>query len=79
MPSIIGYKELGSNSWKEHLCLVKPDTILEDEDAASAIAEKHLATAREILDGGASSQDFALSLRYEGYNSVSDFRVVNDE
>jgi hypothetical protein len=79
MPSIIGYKDVGGNSWKEHLCLVKPDTVLEDEDATSAISEKHLATAREIHDEGGTLQDFALSLRHEGYKSLSDFRVVNDE
>ncbi len=79
MPSIIGYKDVGGNSWKEHLCLVKPDTVLEDEDAASAISEKHMATAREIHDEGGTPQDFALSLRHEGYKSLSDFRVVNDE
>lgn len=78
MPSIIGYKDVGTNSWKEHLCLVKPDTILKDEDAASAISEKDLANARKLLDGGGSPQDFALSLRHEGYKSLSDFHVVKD-
>ena len=78
MPSIIGYKDVGTNSWEEHLCLVKPDTILKDEDAASAISEKDLANARKLLDGGGSPQDFALSLRHEGYKSLSDFHVVKD-
>lgn len=77
MPSIIGYKDVGSNSWQEHLCLVKPNAVMEDEDAASAISEKHLANARKILDNGGSPQDFALSLRHEGYKSLSDFNVVN--
>jgi len=78
MPSIIGYKDDGTNSWQEHLCLVKPDAVLEAEDAASAISEKHLADARKILNSGGSSQDFAISLRQEGYKSLSDFRVVKD-
>jgi hypothetical protein len=78
MPSIIGYKDDGANSWQEHLCLVKPDAVLEDEDAASAISERHLADARKILDSGGSPQDFAISLRQEGYKSLSDFRVVKD-
>ena len=78
MPSIIGYKDDGKNSWHEHLCLVKPDAVLEDEDAASAISEKHLVDARKILDSGGSPQDFAISLRQEGYKSLSDFRVVKD-
>jgi hypothetical protein len=77
MPSIIGYKDVGANSWQEHLCLVKPDAVMEDEDAASAISEKHLSNARRILDNGGSPQDFALSLRHEGYKSLSDFNVVN--
>ena len=55
---------------KEHLCLVKPDTILKDEDAASAISKKDLADARKLLDGGGSPQDFALSLRHEGYKKM---------
>lgn len=78
MPSIIGYKDVGTNLRKEHLCLVKPDTILKDEDAASAISEKDLADARKLLDGGGSPQDFALSLRHEGYKNLSDFHVVKD-
>jgi len=79
VPSIIGYKEIGPNSWKEHLCLVKPDTVLEDENTATAIAEKHLAVAHKTLAEGGSPHDFALSLRHEGYNSVSDFHVVSDQ
>jgi len=78
MPSIIGYKNVGTNSWKEHLCLVKPDIVLDDEDAASAISAKDLANAREILAGGGSPKEFALSLRHEGYKSISDFHVVNE-
>ncbi len=76
MPSIIGYKDVGENSWKEHLCLVKPDRVFEEEDAASDISENHLANARKILDGGGRPQEFALALRHQGYKSVSDFRVL---
>ncbi len=39
MPSIICYKELKPNSWKEHFCLVKSDGILNGENTASSIAE----------------------------------------
>jgi hypothetical protein len=77
LPSIIGYIDAGSNSWQEHLCLVNPDAVLDDEDAATAISKKHLANARRIFDNGGSPQDFALSLRHEGYKSLSDFNVVN--
>lgn len=76
MPSIIEYKDVGTNSWKGHLCLVKPDTILGEEDSASAISEKHLANARELLDGGGTPHDFALLLRHEGYKSLSTFNIV---
>jgi len=80
MPSILGYKEIGPDSWAEHLCLVKPDTVVEDQDVATSMAEKHLAAARQAqIDGGGSRQDFALSLRHEGYKSVSDFRMVNTQ
>ena len=78
MPSILGYKETGPESWVEHLCLVKPDTIFDEEASASEMAEKHLAVARTIVDSGGSPQEFALSLRREGYKSVNDFRIVRN-
>ena len=79
MPSILGYRDVGGDTWKEHLCLVKPDLELEDEDAASSMAKKHLAAAQAIIATGGSPQDFALSLRHEGYISVTDFNVVNEQ
>ena len=78
MPSIMGYKDIGEDSWKEHMCLVKPDTVLDDEDAATAIAEEHLSKAREIFNEGGSNHDFALSLRHEGYKNVPDFHIVKE-
>ncbi len=80
MPSILGYKEVGPDSWKEHLCLVKPDALFDDQDAADAVAEEHLAAARQAqIDGDGSPQEFALSLRHEGYKSISDFRRVKEQ
>lgn len=79
MPSILGYKETGPNSWVEHLCLVKPNSIFDEEASASEMAERHLAAARAIVDSGGTPQEFALSLRHEGYKSVSDFRVVGSQ
>ena len=76
-PSILCYKEINPNSWKEHLCLVKPDAVSDDEDSASSIAEKHLAAARAIVETGGGPHDFALSLRHDGYKNVSDFSTVN--
>lgn len=78
MPSILCYQETGPDSWVEHFCLVKPDAIFDQEDSASEAAAKHLAEARAVMDAGGSIQDFALSLRHEGYKSVSDFRVMRD-
>jgi len=78
MPTILCYRETGPDSWVRHFCLVKPDTIFDDEDSAAETAEKHLEESRALMDTGGSIQDFALSLRYEGYKSVSDFRVVKD-
>ncbi len=78
IPSIVGYKETGPDSWIEHLCLVKPDAIFCEEDSASDLAERHLAAARVIADSGGGPQEFALSLRHEGYKRVSDFRIVKD-
>jgi hypothetical protein len=78
MPSIICYREVGPDSWAQHFCLAKPDAIFDDEDSAAKTAEKHLEEARALIDAGGSIQDFALSLRHEGYKSVSGFRVVKD-
>ena len=74
VPSILCYKDEG-NSLKKHFCLVKPDKIFENEDTASSMADKHLSTAKAIVDKGGSPHDFALSLRHEGYKSVTGFHV----
>jgi hypothetical protein len=78
MPSILGYRELGSDSRGAYLCLVNPETVLEDENEASAVAEKHLAAALTILSKGGNAHDFALSLEYIGYVKVSDFKIAED-
>jgi hypothetical protein len=78
MPSILCYKETEPNIWVNHLCLVKPDAVFDDEDSASEVAEKHLMEARAVVDAGKSIQEFALSLRHEGYKSVSDFSIIRD-
>ena len=58
---------------------MKADVVLADEDSATAMAEEHLAAAnRAGADAGGSPPDFALSLRHEGYKSVSDYRIVRD-
>lgn len=79
IPSIICHKQVGTDSWDTYFCLVKADVILEDENAAVAIAEKDLETAHSFISAGGSPQDFALSLRHEGYKIVPDFNVVNGE
>ena len=79
VPSILGYKETGPDSWIEHLCLVKPDAIFDEEASASEMAEGDLAAAHTIVDSGGSPQEFALSLRHKGYKSVNDFRVVGSQ
>jgi hypothetical protein len=76
-PSIIGYKEVGPDSWAEHLCIAKPDAVFENHENATFTAIGHLASAKQAqLDSGGSPQEFAMSLRHEGYKSVSDFRIV---
>ena len=80
MPSIICYKETGAESWTEHFCLVKSDVTLVEEDNATAIAKNHLAAASRVqAEAGGDPREFALSLRHEGYKSVSDFRIVGRE
>ena len=79
MPSILCYQQLEAGLYTEHFCLVKPDAVFEDEDAASAMAEKHIEAADVAQADVGSPQDFALSLRHAGYKSISDFRVVTSE
>lgn len=79
MPSILCYQQLEADRDTEHFCLVKADAVLEDEDAAAAMAASHLEAAHAIRPDVGSPQDFALSLRHEGYKSISDFRVVPSE
>ena len=77
MPSILCYKETGPESWTEHFCLVKSDINLVEEDSATAMAKDHLAAASRVqAEAGGYPREFALSLRHEGYKSVSDFRIV---
>ncbi|MBU2514673.1 hypothetical protein KJ966_25395 [bacterium] len=78
VPSILSYKETGSDTWVEHFCLVNPDAVFDDEDSASELAEKHLASAYKIIASGGSPQEFALSLRQKGYKSVSDFKIIKE-
>lgn len=78
MPSILCYKQVGGNSWKEHFCLVNYDEIHNDENEAVAIAEQHIASAYNLKANGGSIQDFALYLRHEGYKKVDDFQVIKN-
>jgi len=78
MPSILCYKEVSEDSWKEHFCLVKPDVILNEEDEAVTIAEQDIATAYNLKTNGGSVHDFALHLRRNGYKKVDDFRLIKN-
>ncbi|MFQ5639605.1 MAG: hypothetical protein ACE5IR_16595 [bacterium] len=78
MPSIMCYKEVGDDSWKEHFCLVKHDVILDDEDEAVAIAEQDIASAHNLKANGGSIHDFALYLRHAGYKKVTDFQLIKN-
>jgi len=79
MPSILCYQELAADFYTEYFCLVKPDRVFEDEDAAVAMAEHHLAAADAARAEIGRPQDFALALRHEGYKRISDFRIVTSE
>lgn len=78
MPSILGYRQLDTNFRGAYLCLVNTETVLEDENAASAIAEDHLKAALAIFSKGGNAHDFALSLEYKGYVKVDDFNLAED-
>lgn len=45
MPSILCFERSGLDAWREHFCLVNPEGIVDDPEAASSIADKHLETA----------------------------------
>ena len=75
MPSILCCQQLEVDRLTEYSCLVKPDVVLEDEDAAAMAGEAANAARADL----GSPQDFALSLGHDGYKSISDFRVVPSE
>jgi hypothetical protein len=76
MPSIMCYREQGTESWREDYCLVNPDMMFDDEDAAVAAATQSLNAAGSRQHEGGGPQGFALSLRHEGYKKIPDFRIV---
>jgi hypothetical protein len=79
MPSILCYKQQTGESWTEHFCLVKPDAVLKNENDAVTLAGQHLVNAHSLKANGGSIQDFALSLRHEGYKNVTNFQIIRNE
>ncbi|OGV69849.1 MAG: hypothetical protein A3K19_29035 [Lentisphaerae bacterium RIFOXYB12_FULL_65_16] len=78
-PSLLCYKEVSPDTWEEYFCLAKSDTVVDDEDSATAMATEHLNAAFAVQDAGGSAADFALSLRHAGYKNVEGFRVVPEQ
>jgi hypothetical protein len=74
MPSILCFERSGLDTWREHFCLVNPEGMVDDPEAASAIADKHLETAFAVA-----GEDFAMSLKGAGYAGVSDFNMAVDD
>jgi hypothetical protein len=58
---------------------VKPNTTFDDEDAASQTAEKHLLEALALKDAANNIEEFALSLRHQGYKNVLDFNIIRNQ
>lgn len=67
IPSIICYKKQDSGDWARHFTLVKTDAVHKEETPVIKMAEMHLTAAREAIAAGGREQDFAISLRREGY------------
>jgi len=76
VPSILCYEEVEPGTWKEHFCLVKPDSILETEDAAASMATLDLDRAFSAGLNTGSAREFAIALRDYGYKKLDDFQVV---
>ncbi len=76
VPSILCYEEVEPGTWNEHFCLVKPDSILETEDAAANIATQDLDRAFSTGINTGVAREFAIALRGYGYKKLDDFRVV---
>lgn len=74
VPSILCYRRVGAEDWKEYLCLANPGRTVSTEDEASAIAASDLRDAQAAGDGSSSVSPVASSLRTAGYVSVTDFR-----
>ena len=78
MPSILCYEQQGPDAWTEHFCLVKPDAVFADEDAATAMAVEHESAAHAARAAGGGPPAFALALKGHGYKNLTDFRVASE-
>lgn len=76
MPSLANLKSETGDQWSYYFVLVKPESILDDEDAAVAEAHADLDVAFAIKERGGSDADVAMALRGMGYLNVDDFKVV---
>jgi hypothetical protein len=72
MPSILCYERSEPDSWREHFFLVNPSAGMEDPEAPSSVAYKHLEAAF-ARGGDGSVENFAMSLKDAGYVRMSDF------
>lgn len=76
VPSIACLKQVRPDEWEYHFVLVRPDEVVDDEEAAVVEATRDLDTA--FASRSESSGDFAVaqSLKGAGYVSVDGFQVL---
>jgi hypothetical protein len=75
MPSILCYESPEPDSWRDYFCLVNPDAVVQyNDEAATTIAQEHLATAYSLQAESGDVEAFARSLREAGYIRVSNFQ-----
>jgi hypothetical protein len=77
VPSILCCEEVEHGTWNEHFCLLKPDAILETEDAAADIATEDFERAFTTGANTGGAREFALALRAAGYKKLDDFRIIS--
>lgn len=77
-PSLACLKRVATGEWQYHFVLVRPDSVHDEADPATAKAEHDISEAYRVKEAGGSDADLALDLRRRGYVSVENFNIVAD-
>jgi len=79
MSSVICYKQITPDEWRDHFCLVNPTQYFDKEDDASLQATSDLDEATTLKSFSGLDSEFAMSLKDKGYANVESFRRAIDQ